>query len=52
MVRLSPDDETAAGIRELAEEGRAAVAAKMTPSQIAEAQRLAREWRATTQSPC
>ncbi len=50
VSQLSPNDETAAGIRELAEEGRAAVAAKMSPAQIAEAQRLAREWKATSAS--
>jgi uncharacterized protein len=47
VFQSSPDDETTASIRKLAEEGRNAVAAKMTPAQIAEAQTLAREWAAT-----
>jgi hypothetical protein len=40
---VSPSDETIAGIRKLAEQGRTAAAAKMTTAQIAEAQQLARE---------
>jgi TPR repeat protein len=50
VSQLSPDDETTASIRKLAEEGRDAVAAKMTSAQIAEAQGLAREWKATSAS--
>ena len=38
--RLSPGKD-----RDLAAENREALAAKMTPAQIAEAQRLAREWK-------
>jgi TPR repeat protein len=43
--QLSPSDEATAAIRKLAEEGRTAVAALMTPAQIVEAQRSAREWK-------
>lgn len=45
VSQLSPSDETNADIRKLAAQGRAAVAAKMSPAQIAEAQKLAREWK-------
>ncbi len=45
VSQLSPSDEATAALRKLAEEGRTAVAVLMTPAQIAEAQRSAREWK-------
>jgi len=41
---LAASHAEAAGTRDAAVEARDLAAAKMTPSQIAEAQRLAREW--------
>ena len=45
VSQLSPTDESRADIRNSAERGRESIASKMTPAQIAQAQKLAREWK-------
>ncbi len=44
VLRISASDDGQAETRKIAEEGRMVVAARMSPSQITAAQRLARDW--------
>jgi len=45
VARTSPSDDKHAGTRKIAEEGQKELSARMSPSQITAAQRLAHEWK-------
>lgn len=51
VLRTSASDDGQADTRKIAEEGRMAVAARMSPSQITAAQRLASDWTPPTRAP-